>query len=82
MSITTAQARLAAHESWARTADRTARTDEARTAAEQRFTALARERLGPDADDRQVALAAESARKAHYQRMAARSVASRQGRLQ
>jgi hypothetical protein len=82
MSTTTAQARLAAHESWARTADRSARTDAARAAAEQRFLNLAVERLGPGATPAQLADAAESARKAHYQRMAARSVAARRGQLQ
>jgi hypothetical protein len=70
-------ARLGAHESWARTADRTARTANARAGLAARFEREARERLGPGASDRQVADAAESARRAHYSRMAAKSVAAR-----
>lgn len=75
--MTAAQARLAAHESWARTADRTARTQAARAGLGARFEREARERLGPAATDRQVADAAESARKAHYARMSAAGVAAR-----
>ena len=72
-----AQARLAAHESWARTPDRSARTSAARAGLAARFEREARERLGPGASDRQVADAAESARKAYYQRLAAAGVAAR-----
>jgi hypothetical protein len=42
------QARIAAHESWARTADRAARTAPARAGLDARFQREARERLGPD----------------------------------
>jgi hypothetical protein len=69
---TPAQARAAAHQSWANTADRTARTEAARTGLLNKFQREARERLGDGATERQVALAAESARRAHYARMAAR----------
>ena len=72
-----AAARIAAHESWARTPDRAARSMPGYTGLLARFTREARERLGPAASERQVALAAESARKAHYQRLAAAGVAAR-----
>jgi hypothetical protein len=74
-----AAARAAAHESWARTADRAARTSAARAGLMARFEREARERLGPQATPRQVADAAESARRAHYARLAAKSVAARRG---
>ena len=64
-------ARIAAHTSWANTLDRTARTEAARTGLLAKFEREARERLGPDATDRQVADAAESGRRAHYARMSA-----------
>jgi hypothetical protein len=71
------QARLAAHESWARTPDRAARTSAARQGLMARFEREARERLGQGASDRQVADAAESARKAYYQRLAAAGLKAR-----
>jgi hypothetical protein len=77
VSTTPAQSRIAAHASWARTADRGARTAPARAGLDAKFAREAREILGPDASDRQVADAAESARKAFYLSMAARSAASR-----
>jgi hypothetical protein len=73
-----AQARLAAHESWARTPDRAARTASARAGLMARFDREARERLGPDASDRQIADAAESAKKAYYSRLARSGQAARQ----
>jgi hypothetical protein len=42
-----------------------------------RFDREARERLGPDASDRQVADAAESAKKAYYSRLARAGQAAR-----
>jgi hypothetical protein len=72
-----AAARLAAHESWAATQDRAARTAPARAGLLAKFEREARERLGPGATARQVADAAESASKAHYARMAAASAAAR-----
>ncbi|HEY6279512.1 MAG TPA: hypothetical protein VIX86_24645 [Streptosporangiaceae bacterium] len=74
---TPAQARIAAHESWARTADRTARTAAARAGLIARFEREARTRLGPAASARQVADAAESGRRAHYARMSAAGRAAR-----
>lgn len=69
------RARMAAHESWAHTEDRTARTDAARAAFFARF-----ERevdpdgvLGPQERHRR----ALSARKAYYARLAYRSAQSR-----
>jgi hypothetical protein len=46
-----------------------------------KFTREARERLGPDATERQVARAAESARKAFYARLSAAGVAARKAAL-
>lgn len=71
------QARLAAHESWANTPDRAARTAGARQGLMARFEREARERLGADASDRAVADAAESARSAYFQRLSAAGVAAR-----
>ena len=73
------QARVAALEGWARTADRTARTEAMRTGLARKFEREARERLGPGASERQVADAADAARKAHYQRMSAAGHAARYG---
>jgi hypothetical protein len=77
-----ASARVAAQDSWARTPGRAAR---ARPAHNNnmlaKFTREARERLGPDATERQVAKAAESARKAFYKRLSAAGVAARKAAL-
>ena len=72
-----ASARIAAHELWARTADRTSRTAAARAGLQARFEREARERLGPGATGRQGADAAGSARRAHYARLSAAGVAAR-----
>ena len=74
---TTAAARVAAYESWAATSDRSARTAPARAGLFAKFEREARERLGPDATERQVAEAADAARKAHYARLSAAGVAAR-----
>lgn len=74
---TSAAARIAAHQSWACTADRTSRTAPARAGLQARFEREARERLGPGATDRQIAEAAESARKAYFTRISAAGVAAR-----
>lgn len=62
---------IAAHESWANTSDPTARTEPARQAFLRRFE----DQVDPDrvlpADER--TRRAESARKAHFQRLALRS---------
>lgn len=67
-----AVARIAAHESWARTPDRSARTAPARAASDARFEALVDPDgvLAPEVRARMV----ESARSAHYARLARRSV--------
>ena len=75
-----AQARIAALEGWANTADRTARTEAMRSGLLARFEREARERLGPDATGRQIADAADAARKAHYARMSAAGHAARYGK--
>lgn len=67
------RARIAAHESWARTPDRSARTAPARRGLDERFLREARERLGEHATQRAVQEAADSARSAHFRRMALRS---------
>jgi len=46
-----------------------------------KFTREARERLGPDATERQVARAAEKAHKAFYARLSATGVAARRAAL-
>jgi hypothetical protein len=74
---TASAARLAAYESWAATPDRAARTAPARRGLWAKFEREARDKLGPDATDRQVADAADAARKAHYARMSAAGVAAR-----
>lgn len=73
-------ARIAAYESWARTADRVARTQPARAGLLAKFEREARERLGPDATDRQVADAADAARKAYYVRFSAAGAEARKRR--
>jgi hypothetical protein len=78
--MSTATSRAGAHLSWARTPSRSARTAPARAGLEARFERIARESLGPHATDRQVAQAAESARKEHYARMSAAGVAARKAR--
>jgi hypothetical protein len=64
----TLMARVAAHASWAATADRTARTSRARAAFMARFE----DQVDPDRTmtDKARAQAAESARKAYFARMA------------
>lgn len=77
---TSSQAKIAAHTSWAKTADRSARTAPAHRGLAEKFLREAREELGPDATDKQVADAAESARKAHYLRMSAAGHAAKQAK--
>lgn len=71
-------AEAAAHESWARTADRSARTANARKASADRFERL----VDPDGvlDPKERAIRAASARKAHFARMAAKSAQVRRER--
>jgi hypothetical protein len=62
------RARIAAHESWARTADRTERTAPARKAALDRFERL----VDPNGelDETTRKQLADSAKRAHFQRLA------------
>ncbi|WP_435107826.1 hypothetical protein [Nocardiopsis synnemataformans] len=73
-----ANARLAAHESWAKTPDRSKRTAKARAALEEKWL----RQVDPDGlmDPDQRRLAAESARKAHYQRASRAGHAARWGK--
>jgi hypothetical protein len=68
-------AKIAAHESWLRTKDRTARTAAGRRAFHDRFD----NQVDPDGvlAPHERAILAEHARKAHYSRMALRSAQSR-----
>jgi hypothetical protein len=71
----------ASHESWAVTADRSARTKPARDALRDRFVEEARERFG-DLPADELARRGESLRKAYYARLALRSAQSRRARKQ
>ena len=77
-SIRTLRARLAAHESWARTSDRSARTAPAREAAWSRFD----REVDPDGklDPQERARRAEHARKAYFLRLAMKSAQARRHR--
>lgn len=69
--------RLAAHKSWARTRDRSARTEAARTASHRtRFVEKAR-RENPDATEQQIEQIAESLRRAFYTELGLRSAQAR-----
>lgn len=71
------QLRLAAHISWAKTPDRSARTAAARRASHHtRFLAMAREQH-PNATETELASIAESLKKAHYQALALKSAQAR-----
>lgn len=67
--------RIGAHESWARTTDRAARTAPARKAALERFE----RQVDPDGtlDPAERAVRAEHARRAYFQRLAQKSAAAR-----
>ena len=75
MAPTSAQARAAAHRSWARTPDRRART----AAANAGFLARFEREVDPDGtlDPAERALRAESAMRAHMTELAIRSAATR-----
>lgn len=70
------QMRLASYRSWANTADRSARTANARKASHERFLVQARQ-MHPDASDEQVAQAAEMLRRAHFTELSQRSAQAR-----
>lgn len=74
----TTRARIAAHTSWAKTADRTRRTAPAREAALARFE----REVDPHGvmTPQQRAAAAQSARTAHFQRLALASHAARRAK--
>ncbi|WP_216917815.1 hypothetical protein [Nocardia noduli] len=74
----TLQARIAAHESWAKTPDRAARTAKARDALLSKFDRL----VDPDGllSPEERAYRAKQARKAHYTRLALKSASTRRGR--
>lgn len=74
------KASIAAHSRWANVTDRAAATRPMRDGFEAKLLREARERLGPDATDQQVAEAAENARKAHYARMQLKSLQVRQAK--
>jgi len=71
MGFSTLEAQIAAHESWAKTPNRAARTAAARKAMMERFETL----VDPDGVMPEAARLemAESARKAHYRKMALKS---------
>lgn len=78
MSFSTNTAKIAAHESWARTADRSARTRMARNAMEEKFLRIVDpEQTLPEAVRRKMA---ESAKRAHFRRMALASANARRVR--
>ena len=76
-----AAARTSAHQPRTVTPRREARTQPSRSTMLAKLTREARERLGPDATERQVAEAAETARKAFYARLSATGVAARKAAL-
>ncbi len=76
MNLSTTR-RIAAYRSWANTRDRSARAAAGVAGQAAKWLREARERLGPDATDQQVALAADAARKAHYAILSAAGVAAR-----
>lgn len=75
------RAQLGAEISWARTADRTARTSAGLRAAEARFETQARE-MHPDGSPQLIAKVAEHLRKAHMRAIALKSVETRNRKRQ
>jgi hypothetical protein len=76
-----AVARIPAGEPRAAAPRRADRIKPSRSTMLARFTREARERLGPDATESQVAAAAEAARKAFYTKLSAAGVAARRASL-
>ena len=71
------QLRVAAHMSWAKTKDRSARTAAARRQSHHtRFIEQARA-LHPDGTEKQIAAAAEALKTAHYRQLALKSAQAR-----
>lgn len=77
MTFSAQMAKIAAHESWARTKDRSERTRRARRAMEEKFLYQVDPEQKLPIDVRQKM--ADSARKAHYRRMALASARARRG---
>lgn len=73
-------ASIAAHESWARTADRSARTSAAREARWQKYLDRARELAPAGSDQQDIARRAEHLRQADMKRMALKSAQARRGK--
>jgi hypothetical protein len=71
------RASIAAHESWARTPDRSARTAPARDARWKKYLEKARALAPPGADQTDIARRAEHLRQADLKRMAYLSARSR-----
>lgn len=72
--------RLAAHKGWAKTPNRSARTEAARKASHHtRFLTQARD-MHPDASVEEIEQVAESLRKAHYTELALKSAQARQAK--
>jgi hypothetical protein len=76
-----AAARTSVHQPRTVTPGRDARAKPSRSTMLTKLTREARERLGPDATERQVAEAAEAARKTFYARLSASGVAARKAAL-
>ena len=72
-------AKVAAHESWAKTADRSARTKNAREALNAKFLKMVDPEGRLPLEIRKKM--AESAKSAHYRRMAIASARARRGKL-
>ncbi|WP_407553120.1 hypothetical protein QOM21_24065 [Streptomyces sp. Pv4-95] len=75
----TLRARLAAHTSWANTADPASRTAKARAAANGKFVQQARA-LHPTASDERIAEVAAHLKKAHFSRLALASSKARRAK--
>jgi len=71
------RASIGANARWAAVADRNAATAPARRGFFDKLEREAREKLGPEATDQQVARAADNALKAHYARMQMNSLIKR-----
>jgi hypothetical protein len=71
------RAALASHESWARTADRAARTAPAREARRAKYLERARELQGPDATPEAVERAADHLYRADMARMSLKAAQAR-----
>ncbi len=78
--VTSEQSRAASHIRWASVGDRTAETQALRNGFRAKLEQQARELLGPDATDVEIARSADNLLKAHYARMRANSIKTRQAK--